>query len=284
MAGIAAHLGGRFAEAKQHLERADQLFRERCTGVVWESDACKQFWLESVFYLGELDTFPEAVAQTLKEAEDRGLMYALANLRTGLPNAMWLIRDEPTRAAEASETALRQWSGRGFHVQHWYQLMSGTQVELYLGDGAAAHRRIESGWSDLSVAHLLRLSHTRIVATHLRARAALAAAQGEPASSPARARLLKQARRAALRLERERAPWSSALAALVVAGAEALDGRTASSTRLGYLRGLLERADLKLYALALDTAHGEHTSGGLARLGVQNPRAFARMLLPGMVA
>jgi serine/threonine protein kinase len=277
MAGIAAHLGGRFAEAKVHLERADNILRERCAGVWWELDSCKQFWLESCFYLGELNMFPEAVSNGLKEAEERGLLYALANLRTGLPNAGWLIRDEPAHALEASASALSQWSRAGFHVQHWYQLVSDTQVELYMGHGKAAHERVEARWKDLSRSHLRRISHTQIIATHLRARAALAAAQetGDRA-------LLQLARKQARRLERERSPWASALGALIVTSADNLAGNAPSTTRLSYLRGVLERSDLKVYALAIDSLQSAGSNNGLARCGVRNPQAFARMLLPGL--
>ncbi|MET0283602.1 MAG: AAA family ATPase, partial [Polyangiales bacterium] len=278
MAGIAAHLGGRFAEAKAHLERADQLFREKCAGVWWELDSCKQFYLESCFYLGELTAFPEAVSNGLKEAEQRGLLYALANLRTGLPNAGWLIRDEPARAAEESAQALSQWSRRGFHVQHWYQLVSDTQVELYLGNGRAAHQRVEARWRDLSRSHLRRLSHTQIIATHLRARAALAAARDGGSRGP----LLDLARKQARRLEREKAPWASALAALIVTSADNLAGNAPSTTRLSYLRGVLERSDLRLYALALDELQAPGANGAFTRYGVRNPQAFTRMLLPGL--
>jgi eukaryotic-like serine/threonine-protein kinase len=278
MAGIAAHLGGRFAEAKSHLERADSLLRERCAGAWWELDSCKQFWLESCFYLGELTSFPEAVSTGLKEAEERGLLYAQANLRTGLPNAGWLIRDEPERAVEASANALKQWSRRGFHVQHWYQLVSDTQAELYLGHGKAAHARVEAGWPGLRRSHLRRISHTQIIATHLRARAALAAARETQDRGP----LLELARKLARRLEREKALWASALAGLIRTSADNLAGQPPSTTRLSYLRGMLERSDLKLYALAIDTLQAEGAASGLARCGVSNPQAFARMLLPGL--
>ncbi|HEX5656506.1 MAG TPA: AAA family ATPase, partial [Polyangiales bacterium] len=276
MAGIAAHLGGRFAEAKAHLERADQLLRERCSGVWWELDSCKQFWLESCFYLGELTAFPEAVSTGLKEAEQRGLLYALANLRTGLPNAGWLIRDEPERAAEESAQALSQWSRRGFHVQHWYQLVSDTQVDLYRGRGQAAHERVEARWRDLSRSHLRRISHTQIIATHLRARAALAAASARSD----RGSLLELARKQARRLEREKAPWSTALAALIITSADNLAGNPPSTTRLSYLRGVLERSDLRIYALAIDGLQSPNSA--LSRLGVRSPQAFTRMLLPGL--
>ncbi|HEY6881690.1 MAG TPA: hypothetical protein VI299_26870, partial [Polyangiales bacterium] len=278
MAGLGAHLGGRFAEAKAHLERADGILRERCAGVWWELDSCKQFWLESCFYLGELNSFPEWVSNGLKEAEERGLLYAQASLRTGMPNASWLIRDEPERAVEASANALSQWSRRGFHVQHWYQLMSDTQAELYMGRGAEAHARVEARWRDLSRSHLRRISHTQIAASHLRARAALAAAM----HTRQRAGLLELARSQAQRLDREKSPWASALSALIRASADNLAGHAPTTSRLNYLRGALERSDLRLYALAIDTIQSGGTTG-LARCGVSNPQAFARMLLPGLV-
>lgn len=284
MAGIAAHLGGRFSEAKSHLERASTLFRERCTGVAWELDACRQFWLESIFYLGDLSRFPGAVLKGLDEAEARGSIYAQANLRTGLPNALWLMRDDPDRAERECDDALSRWSGRGFHVQHWYRLIGLAHVELYRGLGNAAHRRLEQGWTELEPSHLLRLSHTRIVALHLRARTAVAAAAQRPAH--ARGELLSLARRLTRSLEREKMAWASALSAAIVTGIDALEGRPPSATRLGFLRAALDRGDLRLYTLALETLRpdvAESAGCGLARYGVRDPQAFARMLIPGLV-
>ena len=53
-AGAAAYFAGRFRQACELLDRATALFRDRCTGVVWELDTTQVFGLWARIYLGEL--------------------------------------------------------------------------------------------------------------------------------------------------------------------------------------------------------------------------------------
>ena len=57
MSGLAAHLGGRFASALEHLATAERIFRDRCVGAAWELNAVRHFTLECFYYLGALERF-----------------------------------------------------------------------------------------------------------------------------------------------------------------------------------------------------------------------------------
>ncbi len=91
MSGLSAHLGGRFASALDHLVAAERIFRDRCVGAAWELNAVRHFTLECFYYLGALERFRAEAAEGLKEANDRGSVYAATTLRIGLCNAVWLL-------------------------------------------------------------------------------------------------------------------------------------------------------------------------------------------------
>ena len=149
---------------------AERLFRERCVGTHWELSAVRQYSLECLYYLGELPRFETATTDGIKEAHDRGSLYAATTLRTGLTNAVWLLRDEPGRARTELDEAMKLWSSQGYHVQHWYELIARTQIDLYTGAAAEAWARMVKTWPALARSGLLHLQHARIVANHLKAR------------------------------------------------------------------------------------------------------------------
>jgi hypothetical protein len=284
MSGLAAHLGGRFAPALENLAAAETIFRDKCVGAAWELNAVRHFTLECFYYLGELGRFRASAVEGLKEANDRGSVYAATTLRIGLANAAWLLGDEPARARSEAREAMQAWSARGYHIQHWYELIAHTQIDLYCGDGEAAHSRFQVGWPALRRSLLLRLQHTRHVAIHLRGRAALAGAISAAGSE--RAVRLRLARRCADELRRGGAGWAGALAALLYAGIEQTEGRDAEAA--AWLRRAIDQTGahgLSLFKAAAQVAAGD--GGGTAgetwmrENGVRDPRALTRMLVPG---
>jgi hypothetical protein len=294
MEGIAGHLAGEFPRGRACLEKADRIFRDRCTGVTWELDATRQFLMDCLAYLGDLRAFGACVVEGLRDAAARGDLYAATNLRTGLANLHWLVRDEPDRARAESAEALARWSIHGFHVQHFYDLYAQAQVHVYLGDGRAALERLGREWPDLGRSLLLTIQHTRIVAWHLRARAALAALATEPGSTADRRRLLGAVAGDARRLRREGVAWASAFAAGLEAAALHLRGRAdEASARLAEAVGACERAGLALSAACLRHRLGELRGGAsgaadvatarawFEREGVKHPGRMAALWAPG---
>ena len=121
--------------------------------------------------------------------------------------------DPATARAEAA-AGLADWSRQGYHAPHAFALLALAQADLYEGDGRAAHARIEAEWPRLAKSMFLRNEMIRVTMTHLRARAATAAAR---AGHPDGARRLVEATRSAKRLAGERAAWSKPLAELAFA-------------------------------------------------------------------
>ena len=288
MSGLSAHLGGRFAPALESLATAEQIFRDKCVGAVWELNAVRHFTLECFYYLGGLARFRASAVEGLKEANDRGSVYAATTLRIGLANSVWLLDDEPERARGEAREAMQAWSARGYHIQHWYELIAHTQIDLYAGDGEGAYTRFRTGWPALRKSLLLRLLHTRTVAIHLRGRTAVAGAIAATGSE--RVARLRLARRCAAELRRG-GGWSSAMAALLFAGIERVDGREDESAV--WLRRAIDETGahgLSLFKAAAQMAAGETGSDDAAGAAgeiwmkendVRAPRALARMLVPG---
>jgi hypothetical protein len=286
MRGLSGHLLGRFGEGIAHLDAASRVFREQCVGTVWELNAARQFSLECLYYLGDLPRFRGEAAEGLREALDRGSVYATTTMRTGIANVAWLLDDDPARARDEVAAAKGGWSSRGYHIQHWYTLYAEAQLALYEGDGAAAHALMEAGWPVLRRSRLLMIEHTRLVALHLRARAALAGAGAGSAAA------VDVAREAGRRLARARGEWSRVFAALVEAGvaglggdraiAAAAYGRAAASAREEGLALLATAAALAGADLAEDASARDGALRWLSEHGAKSPRALARMLIPGV--
>ncbi|HEX6239748.1 MAG TPA: hypothetical protein VFZ61_02595, partial [Polyangiales bacterium] len=252
--------------------------REQCTGMFWERDAARQFWLECLFYLGDLKTLHTTVRAGLREAEERGAIYTGTNLRTGLANAVWLMDAEPEAARAALAEAMKTWSVQGFHLQHWYALIGEVHVALYEGKAEAAHQALEARWPELTRSHLLRLNHTRLVAHHLRGRIALARALGAAVSD--RQEGIEAARRVARQLQHDEPGWGQLLGELLELGARAAAADKPPVQRVLALVERLTAADMGLYAFALRCVALADPEP-LAAQGVREPEKFARMLVPG---
>ncbi len=200
---IALHMNGHWGDCLPFFDEAERIFRERCTGVAWELATGNLLRSYSLARLGELTELSKNVTAFLQEAEQRGDLYGSTVLRMGEPNLIWLAMDLPEEARSECEEGIRRWSQRGFHQQHVDFSYAMTQIDLYVGDGAAAYARVSGVWPQLEKSFTLRLDVARIINLHLRGRAAVAAAA--QASAP-----LAQGRSSPTRSERcARSPRSA---------------------------------------------------------------------------
>jgi len=281
-----AYLQGRWKDALAPCEGAERIFRERCTGVGWERFTAQLLTACSLSWLGELGELSRRVPMYLQEAEDRGDLYAAVNMCTGPPNLAWLVRDDVAGARRAATDALKRWSQKSFHVQHTDELYAQAQIDLYVGDGPGAYRRVASSWRALRGSYLLYCQLNRINMLHLRARGALAAAQAPGAEKE---KLLRVATRDARRIARERMPWSNPLAELLLAGVAATRGQTERALEL--LRAAAahaEAADMALHAAVARRHQGLLIGGDEGRQLVEPSEAWMRSQkvqnIAGMVA
>jgi eukaryotic-like serine/threonine-protein kinase len=256
--GIAGYMEGRWQSGRVYSEQAETIFRDRCTGVAWELDTSHSFALWSLFFLGEVAELVRRLPALLKEARERGDLYAATNLGTFVGHLTWLAADDPDGARNDLREVMQNWSHQGFHVQHLTGLMGRLQIDLYRGDGPAAWKCITEEWPGLKRSLFLRVQVVRAFMTHLRARSALAMAVHSKRPNAMHRLALHDARA----LERERMPYARAMAQLVRAGVAAARGRKAQALALASAAAAgFEAADMGLFAAAARRRQGELTGG-----------------------
>ena len=290
--GIVRHFLGEFVPSLEACDRAERILRAQCRGVWWEVDSAQEYSLASLMLTGAWDELSRRVPAALREAESHGDRYSAAQAGAGRGNIMWVVRDEPEEARRLSDLYMAPWSGEAFHIPHWWSMVAMCQADLYEGLGQAAWSRFGARWPQVRRSILLRVQAVRIETRHLRARCALGASGAASASE--RERLLQTAARDTARLERERMPWASALAALLRAGVDHRQGHVDRAVA-GLRRGVAAawETDLRGYAAAGRRALGVLIGGDEGRAmvreadgwfrgtGGKRPERLADMLVPG---
>ncbi|MSP61409.1 MAG: serine/threonine-protein kinase PknK [Myxococcales bacterium] len=290
--GFAAFLEGRWQTSLEHFEAAEKIFQDQCTGVAWELHTAQLYALHDLTYLGRLGDLARLYPIRLREAHERGNVYATTSLRAALPNIAWLVIDDPARARAELEEGMRAWSRQGFHLEHYWHLRSGGQIDLYAGTPKESHARISERWKALDRSLLLRIQVVRIEALDIRARSALAVAV--TASEPERRRLLALAERDAKRIAREKLRWADPLADLLRAGIAAARGeKDPAASLLARAERGFEIADMALHATVARRRRGALLAGDegrhlvatadawMATQKVVRPDRITAMLAPG---
>ncbi len=258
--GMIAYQTGRFRVARENLELSASVCRSQCRGLQWEVASAELFTVCALYYAGELGEIVHRVPKLVEEAEARGDLWAATNFRTGLSASAWLIAHNLSEARYQVRTAMRRWPQDGFHVQHYWNLLAWAQIDLYAGDGRDAWRRLDICWPALEQSLLLRIQMVRVEATHLRARAALAAAEGQSSLS-LRQHLLRQADRDARSLASEDLPAAQALAALVQSALWHERDPTRSTALLAGATERFSALDMPMHAAVARCAHGRLLGG-----------------------
>jgi hypothetical protein len=279
-AGTSAWLGAEWEAAVHHCDRAAATFRARCQGVAWEIATNEVYALSACAFLGRLRELAARVPRSLRDAEDRGDLYAANNCRLGQISVVWLAEDRPDHALALAAEVESGWRPEVFHTQRYHHLLGSVQALIYAGRPALAWRAIERAWPRLVDAHFLLLEVPRVELRHLRARAALAAA----AAGLDFARHLAIAEAEARRIGSDRVPIAAPFAASIRAGVARLRGDGAGAERA--LREAVEgfgRAGMALYRAAAQIALGVGDEGGafMREEGVRDPERLAFALLPG---
>ena len=286
--GCLMYYRSEWKKALELFQRAEETFRDRCTGAHWELSAAQFLQAGCLQHLGELNTMFHRRLAFLATARERGNLLVETHFRIRL-SIVWLAEDDPARAEKEVLDAIEHWSQKGFHLQHMLALVGLTQVELYLGRGKEAWNRLQRQWPTLQGSLLMRVKVLHVEAEYLRARCALAAS--EDAEDPRY--FLSVAAHHARRLETEKGPWAASLSLLTRAAMTARDGdRRQASSLLARAAEGLESIDMALYAAAARRRQGQvlgpEGSHLIAQSGewmnhqrIVKPDAITRMLIPG---
>lgn len=229
LAGAASGIcTGHFEDGVQHALAADEIFRNRCTGVTWERDSCHVFHTYGLIWRGiytELGPFSEVAAV---EAQERGDVYAATSQGVFAVPVARLASGDPNGAEEILELSLARWSHSGFHVPHLLAAATRSMISIYRGrpedaiDGLQRHHR------DLKRSLLLEVRILEVDYFSFRGRAAVAAMFDDPV----RTELATTAHRDARRLARMKIHWVTPQADAIYAGLAALRGDNGEAVRL----------------------------------------------------
>ncbi len=298
--GACAYMVGEWRRAAARCHEADVMLGRMCTGVPWQTATTRRFWMSALLRLGEYSELARCLPEFLRDASDRGNLYASTDFR-GRLNLLWLVQGDPAGARADLEDVMSHWSSSGWHVQHWNALHARVQIDLYEGDPAAALARLEDNWGHISRSLVLRVEVIKIDALESRARARLARiARAPPPQTSDRAELRKRERdlraieRDIASLESLRVAWAEPHVAALRAGlAEARGERSEALAGLrsaigGYelveMLGLANAARRQL-GLLLDDSTGrtlvEQADAWMRSQGVRDPARFARTFVTG---
>jgi tetratricopeptide (TPR) repeat protein len=263
---VSYYLLGRYKQALEHVAHARTALAN-VPGSVWELDTATFFGTMCLVHLGKIGETAREVPAMVRDARRRGDLYAAVNLRLGFPNIAWLALDDGDGALAQINEALAEWSKRGFHLEHYYELIARTNALLYSGRAGDAHTLVTTRWPALSRSLLpFTIQSVRINSLHARARSAIAMAR-EGGDG-----LLREAAGAARRLERERAANGIGYAKLLRAGIAAT--RKESPERaISLLREAISTFDGA--EMALYTAVARRCLGAL--LGGEEGRELVRV-------
>jgi tetratricopeptide (TPR) repeat protein len=284
--GMSLHYRGRFREAKEALDPLQATVTNRRVGV----HTAVLFTLHSIQFLGEMADLTDRYTRALADAEERGNLFMSVALRTSTAASVWLAADDPDRARRELREAMAQWGQKKFSSPEWRAIVSETEVDLYVGDGASAYERVR-GLSHALVRNCFFVYHTRVLVAFAQGRAAVASVHGLRGSDR-RARL-KEARRWARVLKTKRMAWTAPLASILEAAVALVDGREEEAQSA--LRATIEgaaAADLALHAAAArhqlgvllagdeGTALVREADEAMTSPGIRMPARFPAMLVP----
>src|SRR5579872_5643459 len=223
--GIGLFLRGRWLEARAMLDRRDAMTHSR-SGLAH----ARLFAAHTYYFTGEFAENRRRMGRLLDDAQDRGDVYTIVNLRTSTEIRPMLVRDDPDGAWRVVREGLAQWTDKGLLVQHWQALVYGADIDLYAGKAADAHERLEQTMPALRKSFNLASGFSRAITSFVRGRAAIGSIAANPEQAAAR---ISHARRMAADLGKEPNPWTGILAALVTAATEnAAGNRNAAAAAL----------------------------------------------------
>ena len=284
--GIAEFTMGRWATTVPLLDHADGMFRERCTGIAWELDTAHAFALWALCYKGDFAELLKRTTLLLKEAEDRGDLYAYATIGTfHHPHAILAADDDPVAARDFLNASRARWVTHGFYLQDLCAMMTDGLIDTYEDRGEVGYQRWVEHDKRIKASQLLRSQCIAILAYHFRARAAL-----NGAMKGNRPDLVRAAEADAKRILREKVPWAVPYGRLVEAGIALVkkdDERARTLLRVS--ADGLDAVNMYSHAASARLVLGELLGGSegeelvrganewFAGQGIRNPRAMARL-------
>jgi hypothetical protein len=266
------------------------ILRRHCRGVAWELDIACMAALRAMEELGELSEMYRRADQLMREAEDRGDLYGVAQglLFQGLHR---LAVNDPAGVRSLATRIVELWTFGEFDMLQFYIFRLEAYADICDGQPLDSWQRVQDNWPELKRSNLLRHSLLRVDAHLLRARSALAVACADNGS---RDEMLSAAEADAALVARKGNVVANAHALLVRAGIVAARGDGAAA--VGLLKPAMaafEAADMALCAALAQRRAGALIGGAeggelvsaatkfFSREGIPDPASLLAMYAPG---
>jgi tetratricopeptide (TPR) repeat protein len=262
-AGFTAYMVEDWETACEHFERAEQAFRDRCVGVVYELVTARFMLTRAMLQLGRLAELESFALPIIRDAVRRSDRFSIINLRATAGVVLSLVRDDVEQAKLELKEAQQALSTGGFQLQHVYCLVGAVSLALYCDTPEHALSLLDASRKPLRRSLLMRVQSIRVLINHARARVELALAER---ATDSRSRHLHAARRYALALAGERLPSSSAHAAFIDAACAALENKPEECRR--FVEDAIARFDtcgMRLHAAFARRVLAERSSGDEAQ-------------------
>jgi hypothetical protein len=294
-AGLAHYLRGAYGDALRCCLHAEEALREHGGATQWEGATLRIFAVSSLALLGRLDELALYQAAWVRDALDRGDLYAAVNLRIGFGNTARLVAGDPTAAREDVAVSMQQWSKQGTHVEHFYELIALTNADFYEGRPEEARARVLAQWRPMRRALLMTtVQSVRIHLWRMRAQATLAIAVGQTSDRAAR---LAEVGDAARRIERERTGWGAPFAKMLRAGIAGAEQKVEPAAALyEEAAQAADAAQMALVAAVARRCRGLLLGGDegkklvseaeawMRKMTVRSPERFAATIAPWVVS
>jgi len=289
-AGAAAWFCADWRRAVNHCELAETTYRAHCTGARWEIAVSAVYRWTALAHLGRLRELQQELPEAIRDAEDRGDLFAANNARQGSQCLAWLAADTPSLALHHAQQGAASWPQDHFSSQHYYHLISMIHIDLYLGDPGAAWARLVVAWPRLRSAQFLRIAYISAELWYLRGKVALALLAAGP-GKVAPGELRRSLREAIDRVGSGDLSIHAPFAAVLRGGLGVLDGELGKA-RLA-LRGAVagfdraamplhrEAARMRLAGIERDAQAQAQAQGWMIEAGVRSPAQLTPVLAPG---
>ena len=287
------YFAGEWDAVATELIAVEQYLLSHCLNVSWELATTRSFACFSLRLSGRLRELGECFDRYTADADRTGDRYLATNLRT-YQSMVWLVRDDPERAAREIEGVLDSWPRDLYHVQHFFHLYARCEQALYRERPEQARDALTAEQRRLAGSALLKINGILIEYDWISGRVALAMA--EKLAVDERAPHLRQARRHARSLARAVHQTGVAMGALLEAGICWLEPSPSPALAVLALERAVATAEAAGAALLAEAGRrwlgelrgnpaGENLRAGSRRWmtdqGVKDPDRFAHLIAPG---
>ena len=288
--GLMRAFSGQWRAARQLLDEAERIFRERCLSVTWELTNAQAWSCNSAILSGDLRAAMARMPGMLAEASERSDRFASMHLI--YPACITaLVRgdvDSGWRFA-SDDSSFRSCAPGRFTAGHWSRLMSRLSVHRYRGEGKLARAFVTEEWPGLASSQFLRVHVMRVCSEFERGLSLLSALDESPSAS-----LLRETARSAERVLRDSPAYAPAMGRFLHGCLAAARGdRSRALAALQRAASELQALDMEYLALCARHRSAQllggdsgrelarHCRDGLAQRGVADVDAILAMSAPG---